>query len=160
MAPLNFGYTRPRLPRAVIDLKHGEAVPWDRAALPISARRAALDPAESQRVRSPGSARSVPCLIALRLRPFSPGISGSARGLAGIVLERIAACASQRDPDREWLAGSAGRKSEIGNRESVIGNLDQLALISDLIYLRQRSRNSTVTVRQTRTGRPLRVAAR
>ena len=120
---LNFGHTLGHAFEAAggyRDLKHGEAVAWGiAAALPISARRAALAPAESQRVRDalarlgpfPAPDRDPRTLASFLARDKK----ATARGLAGIVLERIGrARVEEVIPIEEWLEAAAA--TEIGNR--------------------------------------------
>jgi 3-dehydroquinate synthetase len=101
-------------------LKHGEAVAWGIAAvLPISNRRAGLDPAESQRVRNtldrlgpfPAPARDAGTLASFLARDKK----ATARGLAGVVLERIGrARVEEAIPIEEWLEAAA--ETVIGDR--------------------------------------------
>jgi 3-dehydroquinate synthase len=113
---LNFGHTLGHAFEAAggyRDLKHGEAVAWGiAAALPVSSRRAGLDPAEVERVRSvlgrlgpfPAPARDSGTLAAFLARDKK----ATARGLAGVVLERIGrARVEEAVPIEEWLEAAA-----------------------------------------------------
>jgi len=120
---LNFGHTLGHAFEAAggyRDLKHGEAVAWGiAAALSVSARRADLDPAEGQRVRNvlgalgpfPAPARDAGTLASFLARDKK----GTARGLAGVVLERIGrARVEEAIPIEEWLEAAA--ETVIGDR--------------------------------------------
>jgi len=112
---LNFGHTLGHAFEAAggyRTLRHGEAVAWGiAAALTISRERAGLPPGDARRV----------CEVLARLGPFpKPERSrevlrplllrdkkGSARGLAGVLLERIGrASVHEAVPEEEWLAAA------------------------------------------------------
>lgn len=113
---LNFGHTLGHAFEAAggyRELRHGEAVAWGiSAALEISRARAGLPREDAARVRSLLERLGPfpqPCRSSEVLRPLlSRDKKATARGLAGVLLERVGrARVVEAIPDEEWIAAAA-----------------------------------------------------
>jgi 3-dehydroquinate synthase len=124
---LNFGHTLGHAFEAAgsyRELRHGEAVAWGiAAALTISRDRAGLSEAHAARVREvlallgpfPEPVRSAEILRPL----LSRDKKATARGLAGVLLEKIGRARVDEDvPEAEWLAAAATASFGVSARGS------------------------------------------